>query len=124
MSTSTLPEETKVICPHGYDLRHVNCARCENPAFDASVSPVPTGKHGTVSIGGTPPEQDITVDQMLGVAQWLERVSVREVVKEVNAIAKDRTDGFWAGHSTACEEILHRLAALWGRPDDPEWKLP
>lgn len=66
---------------------------------------------------------EITVDQMLGVAQWLERVSVREVLKEVNSIAKDRTDAFWSGHSTACEEVLHRLAVLWGKTNDPEWKL-
>lgn len=69
-------------------------------------------------------EQDVTVEEMLGVAQWLERVSVREVIKEVSALAGDRTDALWAGHSTACEEVLHHLAKLWGRSDDPEWKLP
>jgi hypothetical protein len=54
--------DKQFICPHGYDLRHINCARCENPAFDASVSPVPTGKHGTMSVGA-PPQGPVDIEK-------------------------------------------------------------
>lgn len=43
------------------------------------------------------------------VARELERVHIAHVLAEVAALACDRTDAYWSGHSLACEEIAHRL---------------
>lgn len=52
-------------------------------------------------------------EQHLELATELEREGVRQVIGEVDKIAQGRTDTYWAAHSNACEEILHRLQAAW-----------
>lgn len=53
-------------------------------------------------------------EQHINLAVELEREGVRQVLAAVSAIAGDRTDAYWAAHSNACEEVLHRLQSEWG----------
>jgi len=46
-------------------------------------------------------------------AAGFERGIVEKVIKDVEALAGERTDTYWAAHAQACEEIRHRLEEAW-----------
>jgi hypothetical protein len=46
-------------------------------------------------------------------AAGFERGLIEQVLKDVEALAGDRTDAYWAAHAQACEEIRHRLQEAW-----------
>jgi hypothetical protein len=60
-------------------------------------------------------DDDISEDTKIALAVEIGRCEVRHVITDVEAIAADRTDAYWAGYSLACEEILHRVSTAWGR---------
>lgn len=83
------------------------------------------------ALGGAAPakEGEDGVD-LCEVAKELERVHAAHVIAEVAALAGDRTDAYWSGHSLACEEIAHRLGLqLPSTPaapkggEDEAWKI-
>lgn len=53
------------------------------------------------------------------VARELERVHVERTLREVYAIAADRTTAFWSGYALACEEMAARLGFDIERKDTP-----
>ena len=79
----------------------------------------------TVSINGdAPPSFAIAPDETTAItpefAAGFERGIVEKVIKDVEALAGERTDTYWAAHAQACEEIRHRLEEAWSALPDVE----